>query len=194
MRQIEGMVMVWIKRAVPKKNARVGIGFLFFLQALISATLVAAESAPLERAKPSASVAPPTISKLKAAEPVKQDPAACAPSTDPARAGSTLGSDAVSPETPANVNNEHASSSQANDLAVKLPHEQLDKDEIRVPTDAQPGAGDSNQNADADKGKLQVSLKETDEKDGEPASAAGSPAQCTLPSATQSAGGSPTPH
>jgi len=195
MRQVEGTVPVLLEVAVPQRDAWGGSIFLLFLLflAIGSSTFLAAETSPLDHAKATARVAPPPKISSKSLDPVRQkgsNLADCAPSAEPAKHREATTISPASPDAPAN-NNDDASSPTASDLTVRLPsHEELEKDEIRLPADAQAGAVDGNQ----DKEKFHVGLKDKD-KESEPANGApGSPAQCSLPSTTQSVTGSPTPH
>jgi len=197
MRQAKGKVPVSFA-VVPRQGAWDGppilLLLLLFLLASGAPALLAGETSPLDRSKPAASVVPPpTINRAQALSPVKQkgqDQVVCAPSAGTAGKGENTRTPA-NPDATVNDNNSDASSPNPSDLTVKLPvHEDLDKDEIQLPADVQAGAG----NASGDKETFRVGLKEKD-KESEPANAAaGSPAQCSLPSTPQSGTGSPAPH
>jgi len=196
MRQAKGKVPVSFT-AVPRQGAWRGapISLLLFLLASGSSALLAAEASPLDHPKPTASVAPPaTINRAEALSPVKQkgqDQVVCAPSAGTATKSENTTTTPASPNAAVNENNSDASSPNPSDLTVKLPgHEDLEKDEIQLPADVQVGAG----NGSGDKETFRVELKDKD-KESEPANAAaGSPAQCSVPSTPQSGTGSPAPH
>ena len=201
MGQAKGAVSVWCRVAVSQRRAchsfMLPTYCLLLLVLLLTLGLpatLAAETLPLDHDKP-ASVAPPTNlgnRTLHAAAHKESDPAQCSPA-EPAKAGESIKIAAPNPDATVKNNNKDASSRHASDLSVKLPaHEELQKDEIRLPADTQAGAEDVNQ----DKERLQVGLKDraNDDRESEPENAVpGSPAQCTLPSA-QSGTGLPVPH
>ena len=197
MGQAKGTVSVWCRVAVSQRRAchsfMLSTYCLLLLTLGLPATL-AAETLPLDHDKP-ASVAPPTKLGNRTPDEAKQkalDPAQCSPSAEPGKAGDSIRIAAPNPDATVK-NNKDANSRHASDLSVKLPaHEELQKDEIRLPADTQGGAEDVNQ----DKERLQVGLKDRadEDRESEPENAVpGSPAQCTLPSA-QSGTGSPVPH
>jgi len=191
MREVEGTLSVSLQVAVPQRRAWFGLAAVLLLFLFFCSAILVAETSPLDHSKPTASVAPPSkVSSPKALDTKDakgSDPAACPPSAGAANNGH--GSPAGTKE----GDRQDASSTGAGDLSVKLPaHEQLEKDEIRIPADVQP-------DKDKDTEGLQVGLKDRDkdkDKDEEyaPANAAGSPAQCTLPDATQPAPEAPDPH
>jgi hypothetical protein len=190
------MVPVLLKVAVPRRHAWDGsIFLLLFVLVVGSSTRLAAETSPLDHSKPTASVAPPpNLGSPKGLDATKQkgsDSAACPPAAEPGKDGDATAITPTHRDAAGDNDNEDASSPSASDLTVRLPpHEELEKDGIRLPADAPAGAAGVSQ----DKEEFQVGLKDKDkDKESVPANAAGSPAQCSVPSATTSAAGSPAP-